>query len=111
MPHTPGPWVCCDVSPTHGWAIAQEGSKAVGGSSPDDTGGVVGTSEWMWLSEDDARLIAAAPDLLAACKRMLACLESLNGHDWAISADTDDAMVAATEAITKVEPKQITPNV
>jgi hypothetical protein len=54
----------CDAG--HSWAIFEIGSEAdpnVPGEYdgvPDERGGIVGTSEWIWMSEDDARRICAA---------------------------------------------------
>jgi len=58
-PHTPGPWSAIpDSGEDHegDWYILTDEEEAIA------TG----------LSEPDARLIAAAPDLLAVCKRMVA---------------------------------------
>ena len=51
---------------------------------------LVGTAK----TEDSARLMAAAPDLLEACKRLLVCMAIAN---W----EGDDTAVAARAAIAK----------
>jgi hypothetical protein len=54
----------CDAG--HSWAIFEIGSEADPdvpseyNGVPDEQGGIVGTSEWIWMSEDDARRICAA---------------------------------------------------
>jgi len=69
---TPGPWEF-NVDAVHGWSIFQKNSPASRQQtgSPDDEGGVVGTSEWTWLEPRNAHLIAAAPDLYAALESIL----------------------------------------
>src|SRR5690348_4523401 len=80
MPHTPGPWkygartsrigvlygdtqglLCREVS-GGGWWIAQVNPLALTHSKTKTD------AEWLEEGEANARLIAAAPDLLAACK-------------------------------------------
>lgn len=56
MAHTPGPW----------FGEKDSGVKTAAGGDVFETG--CGCCTNSHLSEDDARLIAAAPDLLAACK-------------------------------------------
>lgn len=93
--HTPGPWEALPPAKLgKHWRVAQRGM--LGG------GGVLGSATAMWLiaviengapgdtletEEANARLIAAAPDLLAACERLL---------PWATLSDgetvTDDVM-------------------
>lgn len=70
MAHTPGPWfVQADRIASDGGDIAAVHYQ----SSREQKG---------WHCMDDARLIAAAPDLLYGCKAALADLEGLlAGHD------------------------------
>ncbi|MCP4360887.1 MAG: hypothetical protein GY796_23000 [Chloroflexi bacterium] len=51
-----------NLNATHAAAIFEEGSEAAkdGYHDPDTEGLVVGSSEWIWLSEDMARRICAA---------------------------------------------------
>jgi hypothetical protein len=81
--HTPGPWhvlpddpehgrparigaICCHVDGVRCWILSDDSIDGI--------------------DEDDARLIAAAPDLLAACTKVLASLASDEG---ATRADMD----------------------
>ena len=52
--HTPGPWTCQPIGDESECNILGPGRELVA-----------------TVSDNDARLIAAAPDLLAACKRFL----------------------------------------
>ena len=63
--HTPGPWIAEYISHT-GWVVRWDNPESricslrwIGGPHPPEVDKIV---------EADARLIAAAPDLLAACK-------------------------------------------
>lgn len=58
--HTPGPWKIRAVSPDHDWqAVYAEGNCITGA-----------------LSSGDARLIAAAPDMLATLHAIVESMES-----------------------------------
>jgi hypothetical protein len=73
--HTPGPWIT-DTSHSHEW----EGITIW--NEPSDPDGIWTTviahvvPDQHEEHEANAKLIAAAPDLLAACKKMLNLLES-----------------------------------
>lgn len=76
MSHTPGPW-----------KAVQAGSRVRSGPGGDlyeceddcivdqNNVEVLGCSEWLRCKPGDMELIAAAPDLLAACKEALTCME------------------------------------
>jgi len=86
--HTPGPWSAIpDSGEDHegDWYILTDDEEAIA------TG----------LSESDARLIAAAPDLLAACKAILEHLQI--PLTQRMDADALNAWTAARAAIAKVE--------
>jgi len=80
--HTPGPWTIYDQTDPH--HIKIKGQYAdIGGAHVADI-----------LGEANARLIAAAPDLLAALKAFM----HADGHD-----DFEDEWPAARAAIAKAE--------
>jgi len=97
--HTPSPWV-----------VGQPNKGPVAGTVPVHTAdymesyrsgqlicSVYGTAAF---SDANARLIAAAPDLLAALKAMHACHRAFsNAENW--TALDDDARAAAESAINK----------
>lgn len=77
--HTPGPWEAVDEPDldfpevlADGWPVFLPGP--IDGTRPDRTREVASAN---------ARLVAAAPDLLAACKRALAVLENLERYEFA----------------------------
>lgn len=91
MPHTPGPWRA-DSSFAHFWMV--------------DSG--VGTIAH-GCHEADAKLIAAAPELLATAKRALDILEA--NYDEGDEEDADDmrAIRELRNAIIKAEGGRLTP--
>ena len=95
--HTPGPWYAglYDTSPNF---LRVGKHMAVGREGDDMLIAVCGTPGFA-TSEADARLIAAAPDLLAACKAMLELTETDHGD----SEETDAAFDLARAAIAKAE--------
>ncbi len=100
MKHTPGPWktMAMIMSNQHPgpeahkcpdfWAIVSD-DKIITELKP---------CEWRPFPEDDARLIAAAPDMYAALKRLVA-------DDESVSAITGLDIIAAIE---KAEGKDTT---
>ena len=105
--YTPGPWVYSPNRDTHDSVIHQDIPVDKYGYYGPDSGGVVGSSEWIWLKDEDARLIAAAPDLLEA----LDCLTraAVEARGCGIERDDDrevsdllfDTIVQALNAIRK----------
>jgi hypothetical protein len=90
--HTPGPW----------WLYANESPIVIRGGQGDDEIHVC-TVNAPWSNAQalaDARLIAAAPDLLEALKDGLAGLEQFV-HD----PDTAPRVLSMRAAIAKAEPK------
>lgn len=70
---TPGLWAYSPERDTHDFAIhaadAELGNRHSSGSAK---GGVVGSSEWIWLKEEDGRFIAAAnPQTVLALIQMV----------------------------------------
>jgi hypothetical protein len=76
MSHTPGPWVGYQID-REGWAVVRLSES---------------TAAYGAIGQDNARLIAAAPDLLAACQALLA-MES--------DEDADNAAELIRDAIEK----------
>lgn len=66
--HTPGPWHASSVSIVVGSLISKQGFGNVGAAFPRETTEICAAN---------ARLIAAAPELLEACQRALAIEESV----------------------------------
>lgn len=86
--HTPGPWTV-DTQWTHGnagFVHAGEGSPRAGARVAIVTGMGGPTGPWWDEAEANARLIAAAPDLLAACEAALAWheCETESDHCWSM---------------------------
>jgi hypothetical protein len=68
MGHTPGPWYLVDDNPQDGPAIATVPiPDGIGAGDPRE---VLGVSEWLRAEEDDLRLMAAAPELLALVEKV-----------------------------------------
>lgn len=69
-----GPWVYDGSRHTHDSPIYVEGATPKNGYIGAEAGGVVGSSEWIWLTEQDGRFIAGSwadvRDLLAEVKRL-----------------------------------------
>ena len=94
MAHTPGPWVVGPIDDTVVTHLGKDGIRyevaAVDGDYNDP-------DEWP-IMEANARLIAAAPDLLAALKEVLFNSRHGNGLEALYSAhDRADAAIAKAE--------------
>jgi hypothetical protein len=89
---TPGPWHLSSID-------GVEDSLMVGGG--DDGSDIVADIR----DEKDARLIAAAPDLLAQCKEFEKCLTYYHGtnENTAISALANENRDKLREVLAKVE--------
>ncbi|WP_153570553.1 hypothetical protein [Pseudomonas paraeruginosa] len=79
MSHTPGPWKI--VRSPHGITIFE-----IGPCKPDEYAGAV----WLSVSEADARLISAAPEMLEALQRIA------RSSDWGVTQIAKDAIAKAT---------------
>lgn len=92
MTHTPGPWIIRDI-PTHNAHIG-----------PADDGGAP-TIAYVQRVDGNARLIAAAPDLLAALEKYVAWSKAEENHKgttfWERIEMLDELDAAATTAISK----------
>lgn len=92
MHHTPGPWLH-DYQDNQALIVDTQGFTVVELSTLEN-------STAHSALADNARLIAAAPDLLAALKAMHACHRAFsNAENW--TALDDDARAAAESAINK----------
>ena len=86
--HTPGPWTLKLTENGHPVIEDRVGRKVVeqfcnGGTSEGSEG------------RDNARLIAAAPDLLAACKTMLSSMRLMDDGAEDVQREAEDMMRAA----------------
>ena len=99
--HTPGPWVTeQDRDPPHRPEIATVAWVAdwcVGIPTPGYPGGNYRDADY-GTNEADARLIAAAPDLLAALQRALNVLDATGAQDDANAARAAIAKALGTAA-------------
>jgi hypothetical protein len=94
--HTPGPWSFMDTS---SWSLEQ---RSNGPSSVCHVGDFTIVTddpsyEFHGTDEADARLIAAAPELLATCKLALDAFEKRHAIDWDV---LEAAIAKATRART-----------
>jgi hypothetical protein len=101
--HTPGPWAVETNLNEYGSPLNVNKDAATTIASCDGDSGVGDSKE----AEANARLIAAAPDLLAALRRAVPWLGKLiadNGHaDSAAPNDAIGALRQAEDAIAKAE--------
>ena len=84
--HTPGPW---EIERGYGTII-----KSIGPCVPDEYAG----SAWLEVSEEDARLISAAPDLLEALKACDEAMSYMSEYDIPITLPAQ-VKAAITKAI------------
>lgn len=98
MTHTPGPWKATpyddasqpyEVSSETGYFFA-----TIGGGLSDGEAAA------------NARLVAAAPDLLAACERMVAVVREWANEGFVVIAEDDPDLVQALAAIAKARGTQ-----
>lgn len=91
--HTPGPWTFQEIDDAHGMGIFA-----------DENGNGERVAEVFTTGLDDARLIASAPDLLAACKALHLAL-CRTGGELALGPKGSDRQTFETfeAAITKAE--------
>lgn len=92
-PHTPGPWTVDENVPNKVWDINSEGRywKAVAATTANKMGAGDMTAE---EAAANARLIAAAPELLEACKLIAAA----NG----VVLRSDDARAAVAAVVAAI---------
>jgi len=96
LSHTPGPWVVSDGEFTDGFVEAVN-------NGPNTIAGIMPVPE----RSANARLIAAAPELLEACKEARNCLASalqaMEDEGLGVYAADNLAMKALDAAIAKAE--------
>jgi len=96
--HTPGPWkVVATVDPIHGanpttYQVVGKGTKGNFARCP-----FVASTGYHEDSESNARLIAAVPDLLAACKTFLACDGGFTRAQWLGAVRQAQAVISKAE--------------
>jgi hypothetical protein len=93
--HTPGPWLIETDRESGGFVILGDDYEVAVVTPPDDDSEAIGSAE------ADAVLIAAAPELLDACKRLLTFNEEL-AVDVGVSTHYPSAELARA-AIAKAE--------
>lgn len=76
MSHTPGPW---------GYHRIESGEFVITDLRPPLPGFTDSSVGKMGLNEADAMLVAAAPDLLAALKDVMADAESVDAEVWEVA--------------------------
>lgn len=96
--HTPGPWIARKF---RGYRITTDAYR---GSFVDPyvctVDGIDGRNE------ANARLIAAAPELLEVCKRLLACRAPNGDGSYTKAAPNDSDFLLAEKAIAKAEGRE-----
>lgn len=90
---TPPPWFLVGTLTTRESTIIS--TKPVINGVIDLDGEVLGHSEWLRAEEDDLRLMAAAPELLAA---LVDCVASLGVYEIGESTDVARANAAIAKA-------------
>lgn len=93
--HTKGPWFAITVDGTDFTAIATQPELS---KDMDLDCEILGTSEWLRVTEDDLRLMAAAPELLDAASKALKYMRAHKYADKALADDLESAIRKATSA-------------
>jgi len=91
--HTPGPWECRPIAgdlSSPGYGIISFGSRQHG-----RVGSVAVRPGENGIAEANARLIAAAPDMLEALKEIYGAIGGANGTDCFISCENEEIVRAA----------------
>lgn len=92
--HTPGPWQAKHVAP-YCWVLYGPEQRRIASTDPSfDDGSEAAPEE----CEANARLVAAAPDLLAALEASEKVLEEMAFRGWPVGADLDRVRAAIAEA-------------
>ena len=74
-------WIVRDGG-THEWAIVVKGSAAdhSGIGNPDEEGGIVGSSEWLWLRDEYKLQIVAQYNTLLKAEAVIRAAPCAHGH-------------------------------
>ena len=117
MAHTPGPWALIDEPRNHHYRAAHPGDYEVLGQhcwyiagrhgNSDFVADVITTNLPPEEGDANAKLLAAAPDLLDACEEMLAILVGSASVDTILAEG--GLFDRAFTAIAKAKGQQITP--
>lgn len=92
--HTPGPWGVCPTSETAPYEVtAPDVGRTLHVAKVYKT-----QPQPCETDKANARLIAAAPDLLAACQNMLACMDADDGNSLANAANEARTAIAKATA-------------
>jgi len=95
--HTPGPWIVYEFVDGYDIRAPEEECWVVTASDPEAVWGAVGR-------EEDACLIAAAPELLEALEKMVGLFEPGRIYDFKeVSALGSEALKTALAAIAKAK--------
>lgn len=70
---TPGPWIYDPKRTTHDSCIYTKNAIEEDGYISSWNGGVLGSSEWIWLKEEDGVLMSSAPELYSAVDFAIDC--------------------------------------
>src|SRR5262245_40952304 len=103
MKHTPGPWTVDDGDSDIFGAFAYDGNAVCYLSQPDACGGML-PLRGREQDEANARLIAAAPDLLTACQLLTRYLEVTLHPTADLPAEYDTACRAIRKALGIEDP-------
>jgi hypothetical protein len=101
MTHTPGPWHNGNVL-GNWWKIYDENGCFIA-SANDPSPAPNHKADGFDIAHANARLIAAAPDLLEALDRLVWECDTNNGYDSNLEGSEHDAIEAARAAIAKAK--------
>lgn len=89
--HTPGPWIADQLVDGYDIHAAETRFRVATASDPEMVWGAIGR-------EEDARLIAAAPELLEALEKIVRMFEGADDTVWAVEDYHQKARAAIAKA-------------